>query len=157
MSKLVRNVSSRQSLRALACLLVFVFAFSLSSMAQQKITLRFLDYQTGKPVSNIAVLATFWHGTSNVAKISAKTNKDGAITVAMAANPSERLGIISGDTVNPVSAEISVSEILGKGAIVHSVTYDKSAPKLEPAVHPGEVIILTEKLTLGKRVAREIP
>jgi hypothetical protein len=157
MSKPLRNAN----LATLAALLLLAFALPLPSSAQQTIALRFIDYESGKTISNIAVLSVLWNGTSLVtaaqnktvvSKVSAKTGKEGQITVTVPSPTPEHLNISSLDTVNPVSAELSVPEILKEGVVV---PYRKG--NMRPSATAGQVIILTRRLSALNRAARETP
>lgn len=140
-----------------------VLALSSLGRAQQSVTVHFLDFRSGKPVASIEVGSILWNGTSLVAAIrdkrvvlqtNTRTTKEGVMTVPVPFPTPEHLTISSLDTVNPVQAELSVAEILKAGAIV---PYRRGTSDLRPQVKPGEVVILTQKLTAANRVAREVP
>ena len=161
MSKPVQDASSNQSLQALARLIVFVVALSLSSTAQQQqITLRFVDYQSGKPIGSLGVLSVLRNGkssdkpaVSNAAlKISGKTTKEGFITIPLPAALPVNLEITCLDTVTPLSANVSVADILKNGVAIEDA---ESTVRLTAA--PGEVLILTRKLTARDRIRQEFP
>ncbi len=144
-------------------LLLNVFVLCGSMCAQEKVTVRFVDFQSGKPIANISALVTLWNGTSIeaamkdkgvVAKSNAKTAKDGTFAIKVPAPVPEHLTIASLDTANPVDAELMISSVLNARAIV---PYRKGSSGLKPSVTAGEVVILTRKITVQDRVSREIP
>jgi hypothetical protein len=119
----VRCLSSR--------LLLIVFVLCGSMCAQGKITVRFVDFQSGKPIADISALVTLRNGTSIeaamkdkgvVSKSNAKTAKDGSLAINVPA------------PVNPVDAELMISSVVNAGAIV---SYRKGRSGIEP--WPSEI------------------
>jgi hypothetical protein len=158
---LIRKVYGPDTLRLLLAGLLLVSALPL--FAQQKISLRFIDYESGKAISNIDILSIWWNGSSLVtapqnqtvvSKVSAKTKGDGMITIPVPASIPEHLDISSLDTINPVSVDLPVLEILKTGVVV---PYSKNGPNPRPSPTPEEVLVITRKLTARERVAREFP
>jgi hypothetical protein len=131
----VRCLSSR--------LLLIVFVLCGSMCAQGKITVRFVDFQSGKPIADISALVTLRNGTSIeaamkdkgvVSKSNAKTAKDGSLAINVPAPVPEHLTIASLETVNPVDAELMISSVVNAGAIV---SYRKGRSGIEP--WPSEI------------------
>jgi hypothetical protein len=124
-------------------LLLNVFVLYGSMCAQEKVTVRFVDFQSGKPIANISALVTLWNGASIeaamkhkgvVSKTNAKTAKDGTLAINVPAPAPEHLTIASLETVNPVDAELMISSVLNAGAIV---PYRKGGSGLKPSVKAG--------------------
>jgi len=128
--------------------------------AQQTLTLRFVDYQTGKPIANIRVTGVMWNGTSLksatkqqgvVSKVSTRTTKDGLVTIALPASTPEHLNVSSIDTVDQLSTDLMVSQILTTGVTVQADADHTVDWKLMPAEGPGEAVIITKKQTARDR------
>jgi len=160
MSKPLRNASCSHSVGKLAGLFLLASALSHTAVGQQIITLRFVDYQTGKPISNIRVTGFLWNGASMksaarhqgvMSKVSTRTTADGTITIPIPSSTPEHLTISSIDTIDQLSTDLLVSQVLTTGLAVQADADNTVDWKLMPAVSPGEVVIITRKLTARDR------
>jgi len=144
-------------------LLLLVFASPLA--AQQTITLRFVDYQTGKPLTKVRVTAAFWNGTvpwtgvvtrdiqKVVAKLSAKTGSDGTISLPLPTPIPEHLEIISSfDTIDSLDTNLNVKQVLEEGTMTVVNADHFLGDTMLPKGGPGEVLVVTRKLTARDRV-----
>ncbi len=144
------------------CIFLIALALSLQLSAQQVITLRFIDYESGKPISHVSVGGYFWNGTPGknqvtVSKVSAKSSKDGVIKLSVPMPTPDHLNVVSFDTAEPLSADLSVGQVL-TGGITLTVHKDGGkTSKTLPPENPGQILVMTRKLSLGSKIAREFP
>jgi hypothetical protein len=156
-------IAQKRGCGLLAAAVLVLFVLGLPVYAQQKIAVRFLDFKSGKGIKNIDVLSVLWNGATFqvaaqgrgvVSKRPSRTDKNGTITIPIPEPVPEHVRISSLDTVNPVIAEFSLSEILKSGTVM---PYKKAKSNLQISATAGEIVILTRKLNAGDRIAREIP
>jgi len=151
-----------KSIRLLFALLV-VLVFAQPMYAQQEITIRFLDFRSGKAIQKIDVLSILWDGSSFkaaaqdgrlVSRVSAKTDKNGVIRIPIPEPIPTHVSISSLDTVNPVSVEIKLADILNSGVLI---PHKREKSNLQLSATAGQIIILTQKLGVAGKLALEIP
>jgi hypothetical protein len=150
------------TLPATAVALLFVIALSAPCVAQNAITLRFVDYRSGKPIPGVQVLATVWNGESlanfsSKAEVRITTRRDGTIRVPLPVTPPDHLNLASFDTFDTLSVDLPMDRILKSGATVVVDAHHSLDPQLKPVDEPGQVVIVTRKLTAGDRVASSFP
>ena len=152
-------------LRLSGLLLLLSVGGSLLS-AQQTITLRLVDYETGLPIKNARVRAVWWNGTipSNgvitpavqkvVARLSTRTGNDGTIALSVPTPSPEHLEVSSPfDTVDGLDTQLSVAQVLASGiCVIADADHSPDAKTLRDRQAPGEVLVFTRKLTARDRV-----
>jgi hypothetical protein len=129
---------------------------------QGPITVRFVDYRSGKPISRVGVLATVWNGESLAtfswkAEMRAKTNKGGVIRVPLPRTLPEHLDLSSFDTLDPLSVDLPIEKILQSGITVVINAHHSLDPQSRPADTAGQVVVVTRKRNANDRIAREFP
>ncbi len=84
-------------------LLLFLFALGQPALGQQQITIRFVDYRSGKPIRNFYLSFEAWNGKRNGAIITKDTSivrekyskgHDGKVTVRLPPRESEEKTVI---------------------------------------------------------------
>ena len=157
-SRLVRNTDSAVVKRVVAFAVLSLVSQLVA--AQQAVTLRFVDYKTGKPIPNIRVTGILWNGTSLksatkdqgvVSKVSTRTTKDGLVTIPLPASIPEHLTVSSLDAVDQLSIDLVVSQVLATGVTVQTDADHLVDWKSMPVEAPGEAVIITKKQTARDR------
>lgn len=138
-------------------------AFVGQACAQQGIAIRFLNFESGKPITSVNVEITLWNGKSGLAsttdrtvisKEMAKTDSEGRIMVSVPEPLPEHISFFAPDLVKPTGPRLSIGEILASGVLVPF--HKEKASKLV-SVQPGELVILNKHLSAADRMKREIP
>jgi hypothetical protein len=165
----------RGSLRESARICFSRVAFSLLAFAllgpvaaggqgPQSITVRFLNFESGRPIRNLNVVITLWNespsasvaGPSIVSKASKRTDSDGRLSVNIPVGAvAQHIDIFAPDLAQATSPSLSTDEVLRSGAVV-PYRYSKNAPP-QVSAHSGEIVILNKKLTAADRMRRELP
>lgn len=161
-SKRAVSAFGRHSLREPIYALLLALTLGLPLWAQDVITLRFVDYRSGKPISGLHVLCTVWEGTSFDAptwagKTSTTTTSDGVTRVPLPTPLPQNLRIQAFDTVDPVSVNLALSQVLSSGVTVVANHEHNLDPERRVANAPRQVVIVTRKLGANDRMAREFP
>jgi len=137
---------------ALAAVLLSLLSLTHPVYAQQEITVRFLNYKTGKPIQKISVTVVLWNGKvpgeNRVSNARLKTDKTGQILVHVPNLIPEHIYIgpegVS-ETMPGWNSPISVAEVLKSGLVVHSLSGRKPSG-LKIFAKPGEIVDLNKKL-----------
>ena len=151
--------------RARISLFAVLFLGTLTrAQTAQQIVVRFLDIQSGKPIRKLAVTFTFWNGDSgsrgrisseqSVRTVSTRTDADGTIRLDVPEPVPQHLSIFQPDLVDPASIRLSPTGVLSSGVVLSS---KRNKTDLVLKAAPGELVILSKRLTTTDRMRREIP
>lgn len=130
--------------------------------AQREVSIRFLDFESGKPIKKLGVMITGYKGDPSHGKaadstilfsVSKKTDQDGRVVVQLTEPLPDRIHVYSFDLAQSLSG-FSPAEVLKAGSVVE---YRDNTPKLQISAKPGEILILNRKLTAWDKMRREIP
>lgn len=141
---------------------VFSIAAQIATPVES-ITLRFIDYRSGKPITKVSIFVKGYNGrlTGRVADSTTifstwkKTDKEGKITIRLPRELPQRIYISSFD-LWASSPSFILADVLSSGAVAPYRNSDE-LPKLNVTSKPGEIIILNRKLTAWDKTLREIP
>jgi len=153
-------------------ILASVFAVLVGSghfgLAQQQVTLRFLDVRSGKPIDNLQVFLTFWNDGVHlrgkivptrddvVRETQATTDKDGVVAADVPQPIPGHLDAFSFDLAYPFNHDFSPVAVIASGVIAQP-RHQKLDSKIQASAKPGEIVILNKRLTAVDRMRREIP
>ena len=165
-----RKATSTRSVRICKCflsLLLFpLISSSQGSPNRKTITLRFINPETGKPVSGMVVGVTAWNvdvfhsmTAEIVAGVNKKTTKAGLIVFTLP-NPIPRhLGFSMDPYLNRgcSTGEFSPEEVLRSGAVAKYDSTKCGPTRVVVKAAPGEILVLDRPLSLWERMARETP
>jgi hypothetical protein len=141
---------------------VLLFApLALRGQTQQAITVRFLDFKSGKPIKNLSVIVTLWNGKStmdvsgmtNISETRARTDDHGSLMVKVPDPTPEHISVFTPDLVQAVT-QLSPSDVLKAGGVV---PYRRGRNKSDVTAQAAEIVILNHKLTAADRMRQEIP
>ena len=143
--------------------LLLLVSLAARGQTQQAITIRFLDFKSGKPIKNLSVDVTLWDGKSTGASVSdrttisetsVKTDDHGSLIVKIPDPAPEHISIFTLDLVQPSTPRISPGDVLKAGVVV---PYRHANYQPGVMAQAGEIVILNRKLTAADRMRRELP
>jgi hypothetical protein len=149
------------SLVSLKLLLLFT-SIDVHGQTQQVITVRFLDFESGKPIKKLNVIVTLWDGEStreevsgmkNIFETRARTDDHGSLLVKVPGPMPEHMSVFTPDLVQAVT-QLSPSDVLRAGAVI---PYRRGRNKSDVTAQAGGVVILNHKLTAADRMRQELP
>jgi len=89
--------------------------------------------------------------------MTAKSNQEGIIRVPLPMTVPEHLNLSSFDTFDPLAVDLPIDKILKSGlTAVVNADHNLDTQSQPPDV-PGQVVIVTRKLTAKDRIGREFP
>jgi hypothetical protein len=150
------------SLILLSALLPFT-SVAVHGQTQQAITIRLLDFKSGKPIKKLNVDVTLWNGQSTgvlasgitiIAETRAKTDEHGSLVVKVPDPAPEHISIFTPDLAQPSTPRISPGDVLKAGVVV---PYRHGNYQLGVTAQAGEIVILNHKLTAADRMRQELP
>jgi hypothetical protein len=144
----------------LSAVLLFT-SIAVYGQIQQAITVRFLDFKSGKPIKNLSVIVTLWNeksagnvsGVRNISETRSKTDDHGSLTVKVPDPMPEHISVFTPDLVQAVT-QLSPGDVLKAGVIV---PYSRERNKSDMTAQAGEMVILNHKLTAADRMRQEVP
>lgn len=173
--------------------LVCLFIATRPALGQGQITVRFVDYRSGKPIKNFYLSFEAWNGKRNGAIITKDTSitrekyskeLDGKVSVRLPPRESEektiifeastkvdregRLTIYFPETVPEhirlstigdlwsQAPDLDPSDVIENGKVVPFPRGHISSP-LQFSPTPGEIVILSKRVTAWDRIRQEIP
>ena len=153
----------RRILRLCPAFVLIFFPPSQQPQAQKEITVRFVDYRSGKPITKLEVMVKGFNGkltgrsadSTTIFNTSTRTDDQGKLIVPLPQVSPERISVSSFDLAESV-ASISLSDVLKSGAVAPYRNGERH-PSLSVAAKPGEIVILNRKLTVWEKMRREIP
>jgi hypothetical protein len=145
---------------SLSLLLLFT-SISVHGQIQRAITIRFLDFKSGKPVKNLSVIVTLWNGKStmdvsgmtNISETRARTDDHGSLVVRVPDPTPEHISVFTPDLAQAVT-QVSPRDVLKAGAVI---PYRRGRNKSDVTAAAGEIVILNHKLTVADRMRQELP
>lgn len=145
----------------ISALLLFT-SIAVHSQTQQLITLRFLDFKSGKPIKKLNVIVTLWNGESTregvssipiISETRARTDDHGSLVVRVPDPTPEHISVFTPDLAQAVT-QVSPSDVLKAGAVI---PYRRGRNKSDVTSPAGEIVILNHKLTAADRMRQELP
>jgi hypothetical protein len=142
----------------LSRLLLFLFAVAISpwpatAQSPQHITIRYIDYRSGKPLRGAHLGYYFWNGDQRPlvrGAVSTATGEDGEVTVTLPDPLPAHLSVfcVGEDIQNAAYLDVVPTEILKSGTVV-PYPRDKNMSKLKTRISakPGEVFVLARRFT----------
>lgn len=141
-------------------------ASAQSGHSKQAISVQFLDFRSGRPLTKLNVTITFWNGNSGlhgridpknvVSESSMKTDKDGKVTVPVPEPMPDRLSIFQPDLADAFSPDFSPAEVLVSGSVT-AYQHMKDVSNLQVSAKQGEIVILNKRLNAWDRMRQEVP
>lgn len=134
--------------------------------ASQQITVRFLDPRSGKPIRKYPVVVIKWNSGAGAkdwqpltkyvtSSLTARTDANGVVVVNV--DPLAKFITVDFyDLAGGGTHRIDLGEVVKEGL---TLKFDEKAGawRTEHTARPGELLILTRKLTLWERMRRELP
>lgn len=140
-----------------------LLALAPSGHAQQDVTIRFLDFRSGKPIEGLNVTITAFDGygprtsvskKTIVFRISRKTDEKGRIIVPLTDALPNHVRIWA--DLSESVPDFSPLEILKSGLILpYHQKRGKPMPDVSPK--PGEIVIVNRRVTGWDRMRQEVP
>jgi hypothetical protein len=143
-------------------LLTLIAPLAVRGQTPQIITIRFLDFKSGKPIKKLNVIVTLWNGEStreevsgmkNISETRVRTDDHGSLLVKVPGPVPEHISVFTPDLAQAVT-QLSPSDVLKAGGVV---PFRPGRNKSDVTAQAGEVVILNHKLTAADRMRQELP
>jgi hypothetical protein len=136
-----------------------------AQLPSRQIVVRFLNMGSRKPIRNYPVTVTQWNSAAEdsppfakdvASSLSARTDKRGVVVVRLTDPPAKSVSVVCFDLAGGGTGRIDLGEVVKSGV---ALKFDEKARswKSKSTERPGEILILTRKLTLWERIRRELP
>jgi hypothetical protein len=182
------RLSVRRAVATSTLAYLLVFDSSRPAQGQQVITVRFVDFRSGKPIKNF-YLVEAWSGkrtatvtedttivregyekahdgtvtvrlpereaATAIFESSTKADKEGRVIIHLPEIPPERIDVFSFD-LTELATDFSPAEVLEFGVVV-PFRRDRANSKVKVLSKPGEIVVLSKRITAWDRMLQEIP